>query len=55
MILLFNILVHNNELWNLGQGSRGKDPGPEDLALFSPGGDLICCNLNDARSDGVLE
>jgi len=52
MIRLSNIFVHNNELWNLGQGNRGKDPGPEDLALVIPGGDLVCCNLNGARSDG---
>jgi len=32
-----------------------KDPGPEDPALVIPGGDLVYCNLNGSRSDGVLE
>jgi hypothetical protein len=33
----------------------GKDPGPEDPALVIPGGDLVYCNLNGSRSDGVLK
>ncbi len=36
-----------------GHCVKSKDAGPEDPTLVIPGGDLVYCNLNGSRGDGI--